>query len=375
MDTKIDLNRIRFDEQLSLKLRSIYEGYGYLPYKMSKFEEYDLYSKNKDFLGDGGILTFTDVSGRLMALKPDVTLSIVKNSKGSTGTQKVYYKENVYRTSRKGGGFKEIQQCGIECIGNVDNYEVIEVLLLALESLKATGRPFKLEISHMGILSSLMDYINISDNDISELITCIKRKNSDGISEIAEKNGIDLSVLSSVVALNGTASDIMTELRNLCYERCASDIDTLDMVIKELSALGFTDNIGIDLSVMNDMNYYRSLVFRGYVDCIPESVLIGGRYDNVVRKMGRDCGAIGFAVALDKLNELSKSDDPTYRDIMLVYSNDISPSVVLNAINRFRKQGKSVIALKNPDETQSCGTVIYLEKDGSFKDKGDPTNA
>lgn len=375
MDTKIDLNRIRFDEKLSLKLRSIYEGYGYLPYKMSKFEEYDLYSKNKDFLGDGGILTFTDVSGRLMALKPDVTLSIVKNSKGSTGTQKVYYKENVYRTSRKGGGFKEIQQCGIECIGNVDNYEIIEVLLLALESLKATGRPFKLEISHIGILSSLMSDINISDNDISELITCIKRKNSDGISEVAEKNGIDLSVLSSVVALNGNAADIVNELRNLCSDRCRDDIETLDMVINELSELGFSNNIGIDLSIMNDMNYYRSLVFRGYVDCIPESVLIGGRYDDVVKKMGRDCGAIGFAVALDKLNELSKTDDPTYRDVMLVYSDDTSPSIVLNAINCFRKQGKSVIALKNADESQSCGSIVYLGNDCTVKDKGDNINA
>ena len=175
METVINLNRIRFDEKLSLNLRNIYDAYGYLPYKMSKFEEYDLYSKNKDFLGDGGILTFTDVNGHLMALKPDVTLSIVKNSKGSSGTQKVYYKENVYRTSKNGGGFKEIQQCGVECIGDVDKYEVVEVLLLALKSLKATGRPFKLEISHMGILSALMSEATLTDIDMTELVTCIKR--------------------------------------------------------------------------------------------------------------------------------------------------------------------------------------------------------
>ena len=87
MELKLDVNRISSTEKLGLTLKNIFEGYGYTPYKMSKFEEYELYARNLDFLGDGGILTFTDVSGRLMALKPDVTLSIVKNSLGSSGTQ------------------------------------------------------------------------------------------------------------------------------------------------------------------------------------------------------------------------------------------------------------------------------------------------
>ena len=50
MENIIDLKRIGFDEKLAFSLRGIYEGYGYLPYNMSKFEEYELYSKNKDFL-------------------------------------------------------------------------------------------------------------------------------------------------------------------------------------------------------------------------------------------------------------------------------------------------------------------------------------
>jgi ATP phosphoribosyltransferase regulatory subunit len=374
MENIIDLKRIRYDEKLAFSLRGIYEGYGYLPYNMSKFEEYELYSKNKDFLGDGGILTFTDVNGRLMALKPDVTLSIVKNSVGSEGMQKVYYKENVYRTNKKGGGFKEITQCGIECIGDVGKYEVIEVLLLALESLKATDRPNKLVISHMGILSALISNSGLSDSEVPELITCIKRKNTDGIAEIGARNGVDLTALADAVALNGKPNEIISSLRSICPD-VAESIDVLENITNELTKLGYIDNISIDLSVMNDMNYYRSLVFRGYVDCIPESVLIGGRYDQVLKKMGRKCGAIGFAVALDKLKELSRNDDPTYRDVLIVYSENTSPSDVINAISQVREKGMSVVALPYNDETKSFGQVFYMNDDGKITEEGDYVNA
>ena len=37
-------------EQMALSLGGLFEHSGYLPYKMSKFEEYDLYARNKDFL-------------------------------------------------------------------------------------------------------------------------------------------------------------------------------------------------------------------------------------------------------------------------------------------------------------------------------------
>ena len=67
-------------ERVSFTLRALFDRRGYSRYKMNKFEEYDLYARNRDFLGDHGAITFLDTNGRLMALKPDVTLSIVKNS-------------------------------------------------------------------------------------------------------------------------------------------------------------------------------------------------------------------------------------------------------------------------------------------------------
>ena len=51
---------LKKEEQAVFTLRGLYENYGYSPYKMSKFEEYDLYVRNKDFLISDGVITFTD---------------------------------------------------------------------------------------------------------------------------------------------------------------------------------------------------------------------------------------------------------------------------------------------------------------------------
>ena len=81
MTMNADRFPLKREERVLFQLRSLYQSYGYRPYKMSKFEEYDLYVRNKDFLVSDGIITFTDTDGRLMALKPDVTLSIIKNTR------------------------------------------------------------------------------------------------------------------------------------------------------------------------------------------------------------------------------------------------------------------------------------------------------
>ena len=140
-------------EQAAARLQGLYRQYGYLPYKMSKFEEYDLYVKNKEFLIGDGVITFTDTDGKLLALKPDVTLSIIQNSKDISGvTQKVYYNENVYRISGSTHTFKEIMQTGLECIGDIDIYSLSEVVMLAVRSLAVVSETYLLDLSHMGIV-------------------------------------------------------------------------------------------------------------------------------------------------------------------------------------------------------------------------------
>ena len=210
---------LKYEEKIVFALRSLYSKYGYSQYKMNKFEEYDLYVKNKDFLISDSVITFTDTNGKLMALKPDVTLSIVKNSKDIKGyVEKLYYNENVYRVSKGSRSFKEIMQVGLECIGDIDSYCISEVISLAAKSLKEISENAVLSISHLGLLNAILNPLNLSADLKSQIIKCIEEKNEHELKSLCTQNEIDdstASLVSKLISLYGNAYDVIKELKDL----------------------------------------------------------------------------------------------------------------------------------------------------------------
>ena len=163
-------------EKAMFALRQLYASHGFSMYRMSKFEEFELYAANMDFLDSGQIITFTDTDGMPMALKPDVTLSIVKNTRGGEVPEKVYYNESVYRMSPATHEFQELTQVGLECVGEIDLYAMGEVLSLAAQSLAAIADRWMLDISHMGFAAALLREAGLSARQEAELLECVGRK-------------------------------------------------------------------------------------------------------------------------------------------------------------------------------------------------------
>ena len=175
---ELDLNMLKPQERVSLQLRLLYEQAGFRKYHMGRFEEYGLYQENRRFLSSEQVITFTDLDGRLLALKPDVTLSIAKNAQMDEGAcGRYYYSENVYRPSQESHTFREISQMGLECIGQVEDGVTAQAVSLALQSLALTGRAFVLELSHMGFVGGLFDAVGAPESIRPRLLTCIRDKN------------------------------------------------------------------------------------------------------------------------------------------------------------------------------------------------------
>ena len=106
------------EENITNQLILLYENRGYTRYKPSCFEEYSLYQENKDFLIGKNVITFSSLGGKLMAMRPDVTLSLIRHTDTPSGTaEKYFYNEKVYRQAAGSGDFKEISQIGVEIIG------------------------------------------------------------------------------------------------------------------------------------------------------------------------------------------------------------------------------------------------------------------
>ncbi len=337
---------LKNDEQAVYALRSLYNSYGYSQYKMSKFEEYDLYVRNKDFLISDSVITFTDTNGKLMALKPDVTLSIIKNStEGANSVQKLYYNENVYRVSKGTHSFKEIMQVGLECIGNIDNYCIYEVLFLAAQSLKSIASDCVLDISHLGIVSDAVNSLDIPEQYKPQILKCIGEKNLHELSALCATLGApeeNVEKLKKLSALCGAPSTVLPKLAAILGTQSCEAFSQLSNVTKALDAAGLGDMVRIDFSVINDMNYYNGIVFKGFLQGIPTGILSGGQYDKLMQKMGRKSGAIGFAVYLDMLERLCVSDSDYDFDILLLYDDGVDIATLSAVAGQLSSGGKSV---------------------------------
>ncbi len=339
---------LKNNEKAMFALRELYGMYGYARFKMSKFEEYDLYVENKSFLISDNIITFTE-NGRLMALKPDVTLSIVKNSKITPGyVEKVYYDENVYRTS--GDGYKEIMQVGLECIGAIDSYALSEVLMLAVGSLQLISDDYVLNISHLGILSRVLALLGISEGAKAELTEAVGKKNLHTLTAICQQQGVEedkIALLRSLVATYGEPEKIFSILSTLADdEEITSAIAELRAILAPIDGAVQAGRVRFDFSVVGDMRYYNGIVMKGFVNGIPSSILSGGQYDKLLEKMGKKAGAVGFAVYPDMLEGLTAAKKQYDVDTVILYAEGTDPLTLHNTVRLFAEGGKSVMAQK-----------------------------
>lgn len=361
-----DKNIYKSGERAMFSLRSLYKSYGYLPFKMSKFEEYDLYVRNKDFLVSDRVITFNDTDGRLLALKPDVTLSIIKNTKGNVyDKHKVYYNETVYRVSGSTGQFKEIMQMGLECIGDINATDVYEVVSLAAESLATVSDDYVLDISHMGIVTALLSEAGATNELKKRLTALVAEKNSHEIPALCKEHGISEPLTEKLTALAGMYGDrkeVLERLSAICTSKEAREaLDELALLDKLLTEQGIGENVRFDFSVVNNMNYYNGIVFKGFLSGICEGVLAGGEYDNLLRSMKQNRRGIGFALYLDLLEELDDGACEFDVDVLLLCDKDTDPSKIVSEKKRLIKEGRTVYSADTVPEKIRYKTIVKVK--------------
>ena len=314
---EFSLANLQPKERASFALRALYEAAGCRKYHMGRFEEYGLYQANRSFLSSEQVITFTDLDGRLLALKPDVTLSIAKTAQPAPGeTLRYYYHENVYRPSAESHTFKEISQMGLEMLGAVGEAQVQQAVCLAARSLDALGADWVLEVSHMGYLFGLFDALGVPDAARAKLLEKLREKNAHELRAAAGAAGLAdaaADILCSVLSLCGSYADTLAKAAALCRN------DAMRAAVAELEALAVPLEkaggvIRLDMTLAGEMEYYNGLVFQGYLKALPRPLLKGGRYDLLMQKFTPGAGAIGFAVYLDELDRLNAPLPPVQKN-------------------------------------------------------------
>ena len=329
-----------------LNIRKMYDSYGYKKISLPSFEEYDLYNENKDFI-DRNVLTVISPNGKLLALRPDITLSVAKkvSKDQSLKYSKIYYQENTYNL-KKYVGYEEDEQLGIELIGKGSTFLDFEIINLAVKSLDIINKKSMIVLSHAGFISSIFENFDLEYEVKEQIFDCINRKNSHDIEKILENNK---NVSENVKKLIYKIPELSGNLENIEKELLKYEInDNTKKILSELKQLNILlmkfykkSKIIFDFSVVKNLNYYNGIILQGYIEDFPNVILTGGRYDKLFEKFGVDTGAVGFAILTDGLKGYYKDTDKKDFEVLLAYDNSDFVNLV-EIVNDFKKKGLRV---------------------------------
>ena len=143
-----------------------------------------------------------------------------------------------------------------------------------------------------------------------------------------------------------------------------SAYEKLCQICEVMRAYGLSDRLYLDFSMVNDVSYYDSLSFKGFINGISESVLSGGRYDRLMNRLGKNTGAIGFAVYLDRLERFEWVEKQYDTDVVLLYDDSVSTETILKAQAKLIDEGSSVLTTKALDPNLRYRKLLKMTEGG-----------
>ncbi len=349
-------------EEIALTVKSCFRSHGYLPVETPILED-------KAALEEGGRIADTpfklfDDDGRLLVVRPDNTLPIVRLVSSRMGTQdlplRLRYEAPVVRENRRGAaGSRQFTQLGFELIGAGDTAGDVEIVSLVAEAVTALGldgvrivcgsvRPFKELLARCEdralaadalALVHANDFIDLDDrvatSDAPEPVRAAIRE----LPRLA--GGVDaLDRADALLAEAGVAGNMTAELRAL-----VAGLDEADAA-----------RVSFDFSIMNSFDYYTGLVFKVYAGGLPDPVGSGGRYDSIFTGTFSDAAevpAAGFAFSLERLEAARTEADAAPH-----------PSAAANGDHAVAHAAEAPLRIAVPKGSLKADTLAVLEEAG-----------
>ena len=234
--------------------------------------------------------------------------------------------------------------------------------MLAIESLQTISPDCVLDVSHLDIVSALVDALGLEPDLRREALKCIGEKNLHELDALcAGADPAAVARLKTLVQTSGKAAEVLPALRAL--GAAPEAVEQLASLTAALDALGLGAPLRIDFSVVGNMNYYNGIVFKGFVSGVPAGVLSGGQYDKLMRKMHRSERAIGCAVYLDMLERIAGEPEAYDVDTVLLYDDGTPAAALLRAVKKLSAGGESVSAQKRVPEKLRYRRLARLSGD------------
>ncbi len=297
-------------KELESTMWSVFSSIGYKEVEVPSFEFYDCYESSGGEISQETLYKFFDEQGRILALRPDFTTSIARMAStklsDSHMPQRYLYSGNVFRIEQtEGAKQREFTQCGIELIGSYAPAADAEVIAAAMEALLAAGiEDFTIELGQVAFFNGLVEQAGLDAQMTESLRERIDSKDSVGIKTIVDSIDMDDSIKSLMVELPYMFGD-MSVLEKAYVEGLNETsklaLDNLKRIYELLCLYGFEKYISIDLGMLQSIDYYTGLIFKGYARGLGFPICGGGRYDNLTARFGKPAGAVGVAIGINRV--------------------------------------------------------------------------
>jgi ATP phosphoribosyltransferase regulatory subunit len=293
---------------LEADLRTWFTLSGYREMETPALEFYDVFGGDNALIRQEQMFKFTDAQGRLLVLKPDMTIPVARVAatrfRNPSWPVKCFYVGNTFSADETGGGRQsEFTQAGIEILGTNTPEADAEVIATAVRAVLATGiEDFQIDIGQVEFFRGLMEESGLLEAEIEEVRSLIDRKDFVGVEEVAERHDIPAHLKSLILDLPklfGSKEIIQRLEGQQIGMRATAALESLKTVLEILEDRGVGSHVSVDLGMIQSLNYYTGIVFRGYTHGVGFPILSGGRYDNLVSRFGLDCPATGFSMGVN----------------------------------------------------------------------------
>ena len=294
--------------------RSVARRYAFVEYDGPPLEPLELYTRKSGDEIVGQLYNFEDKGGRAVALRPEMTPTFARMvaSRANALRKPVrwFSVPQLFRYERQQRGrLREHFQLNVDLVGESDVSADAELLAVAIDILRAFGLAagdVVARVSDRRLLAALLAGVGVAEEQLPVAYAAIDKIERDPAPVLLERlaaAGIDMRVGEQVLGLARPWT--VAELRAQ-HPGAGEHVDRVERYLAHLDALGVSEWVKLDLTIVRGLAYYTGIVFEIF-DRQGElrAICGGGRYDTLLSSLGGvDLPALGFGMGDVVLGEL-----------------------------------------------------------------------
>jgi ATP phosphoribosyltransferase regulatory subunit len=244
--------------------------------------------------GGAGAYRLFDDHGSVLQLRSDLTVPIarVATTRYADVAPPLRFcaVAHVYRAVRPHRGqMREELQVGAELIGSPGPEGTVEVLTVLCRALDAAGlRSYRIGLGDAELYPDLMEAAGVPPERRAALLDALVARDFVRLAHAAE--GLDPLVADVPQRRGGV--EVLADLP------AAGGLRDVHAAL----APDVASRVIFDLGLVRDLHYYTGAVFEVYDPAMGTPIGGGGRYDDLLGRLGRPLPAVGFAVGVDALH-------------------------------------------------------------------------